>query len=188
MSEAEMFEDSNNVTAFQAVISRLFHSKNPFLIIFIMCSLENCCSYKSMLSSNQRYVRLAPRVGPPQRDVLTTQTPPEETLSVSCLVMSLFLIMSHPLLLTCDGDLTDEPTSPSTDLQACNVPACSVVSSSQASTMATLTSTSVSPTLSSVSPFVRLRSQDCSESHSPTLNPERHYGLLDQYTVCLPVC
>ncbi|KAM9336292.1 rho GTPase-activating protein 23-like [Symphorus nematophorus] len=56
----------------------------------------------------------------------------------------------------------DEPTSPSTDLQACYVPACSVVSSSQASTMANLTSTSVSPTLSSISPFVRLRSQDCS--------------------------
>uniref|UniRef100_A0A3Q1KFB6 Rho GTPase activating protein 23b n=1 Tax=Anabas testudineus TaxID=64144 RepID=A0A3Q1KFB6_ANATE len=56
----------------------------------------------------------------------------------------------------------DEPTSPSTDLQACYVPACSVVSSSQASTMATLTSTSVSPTLSSISPPVRLRSQDCS--------------------------
>ncbi|XP_042253255.1 rho GTPase-activating protein 23-like isoform X1 [Thunnus maccoyii] len=56
----------------------------------------------------------------------------------------------------------DEPTSPSTDQQACYVPACSVVSSSQASTMATLTSTSVSPTLSSISPFVRLRSQDCS--------------------------
>lgn len=141
-----------------------------------------------MLSSNQRYFRLAPRVGPPQRDVLTTETPPEETLSTSCLVMSLFLIMSHPLLFTCDGDLTDEPTSPSTDLQACNVPACSVVSSSQACTMASLTSTSVPPTLSSVSPFVRLRSQDCSESHSPTLNPERHYWVLDQYTVCLPAC
>ncbi|XP_033467261.2 rho GTPase-activating protein 23-like isoform X2 [Epinephelus lanceolatus] len=56
----------------------------------------------------------------------------------------------------------DEPTSPSIDLQACYVPARSVVSSSQASTMATLTSTCVSPTLSSISPFVRLRSQDCS--------------------------
>ncbi|XP_035853328.1 rho GTPase-activating protein 23-like isoform X3 [Sander lucioperca] len=56
----------------------------------------------------------------------------------------------------------DDPTSPSIDLQACYVPARSVVSSSQASTMATLTSTSVSPTLSSISPFVRLRSQDCS--------------------------
>ncbi|XP_040885120.1 rho GTPase-activating protein 23-like isoform X2 [Toxotes jaculatrix] len=56
----------------------------------------------------------------------------------------------------------DEPTSPSTDLQACYVPACSVVFSSQASTMATLTSTSVSPTLSSISSFVRLHSQDCS--------------------------
>ncbi|XP_044033517.1 rho GTPase-activating protein 23-like isoform X3 [Siniperca chuatsi] len=56
----------------------------------------------------------------------------------------------------------DEPTSPSIDIQACYVPACSVVSSSQASTMATLTSTCVSPTLSSISPFVRLRSQDCS--------------------------
>ncbi|XP_029311686.1 LOW QUALITY PROTEIN: rho GTPase-activating protein 23-like [Cottoperca gobio] len=48
----------------------------------------------------------------------------------------------------------DDPSSPSIDLQACYVPACSVVSSS---TMATL---SVSPTLSSISPFVRLRSQD----------------------------
>ncbi|XP_071780787.2 rho GTPase-activating protein 23-like [Centroberyx gerrardi] len=58
----------------------------------------------------------------------------------------------------------DEPTSPSTDLQARHVPACSVVStsSSQPSNMAALTSTSVSPTLSSTSPFVRLRSQDCS--------------------------
>ncbi|XP_070846945.1 rho GTPase-activating protein 23-like isoform X3 [Chaetodon trifascialis] len=56
----------------------------------------------------------------------------------------------------------DEPTSPSTDLQACYVPACSVVSSSKASTVATLPSTSVSPILSSMSPFVRLRSQDCS--------------------------
>nr|XP_046232449.1 rho GTPase-activating protein 23-like isoform X2 [Scatophagus argus] len=59
----------------------------------------------------------------------------------------------------------DEPTSPSTDLQACYVPACSVVSSSQAS-MATLTSTSVTPTLSSIYPFVRLRSQDCSSIKS----------------------
>ncbi|XP_055360468.1 rho GTPase-activating protein 23-like isoform X4 [Betta splendens] len=56
----------------------------------------------------------------------------------------------------------DEPTTPSTDLQACYVPACSVVSSSHASTMATLTSMSVSPTFSSISPLVRLRSQDCS--------------------------
>ncbi|TKS90245.1 Rho GTPase-activating protein 23 [Collichthys lucidus] len=56
----------------------------------------------------------------------------------------------------------DEPTSPSIDLQACYVPACSVVPSSQAPTVATLTSTSVSPTLSSVSPYVRLRSRDCS--------------------------
>ncbi|XP_071400568.1 rho GTPase-activating protein 23-like [Centroberyx affinis] len=58
----------------------------------------------------------------------------------------------------------DEPISPSTDLQARHVPACSVVStsSSQPSNMAALTSTSVSPTLSSTSPFVRLRSQDCS--------------------------
>ncbi|XP_070783162.1 rho GTPase-activating protein 23-like [Enoplosus armatus] len=56
----------------------------------------------------------------------------------------------------------DEPTSPSTDLQACYVPACSVVSSFQASTMADLTSTSVFPTLSSIPPFVRLRYQDCS--------------------------
>ena len=72
-----------------------------------------------------------------------------------------------------DDDPADEPTSSSTDLQACYVPACSVVSSSQACTMATLTSTSVSPTLSAISPFVRLRSQDCSESHSPTLNTER---------------
>ncbi|XP_068161446.1 rho GTPase-activating protein 23-like isoform X2 [Antennarius striatus] len=55
----------------------------------------------------------------------------------------------------------DEPTSPSIDLQACYVPACSVVSCSQASTMATLTSTCVSPTLSSVYPLVQLRSQDC---------------------------
>ncbi|XP_059180452.1 rho GTPase-activating protein 23-like isoform X2 [Centropristis striata] len=56
----------------------------------------------------------------------------------------------------------DDPTSPSIDLQACYVPARSVVSSSQASTMATLTSTPVSPTLSSISPFVRLRAKDCS--------------------------
>ncbi|XP_069373465.1 rho GTPase-activating protein 23-like isoform X4 [Paralichthys olivaceus] len=56
----------------------------------------------------------------------------------------------------------DEPTSPSTDLQACYVPACSVVSGSQASTVAILTSTSVSPTLSSISSFVRLHCQDCS--------------------------
>ncbi|XP_022065196.2 rho GTPase-activating protein 23-like isoform X4 [Acanthochromis polyacanthus] len=56
----------------------------------------------------------------------------------------------------------DEPTSPNIDHQACYVPACSVVSSSQAAIMATLTSTFVSPTLSSISPFVRLRSQDCS--------------------------
>ncbi|XP_034717193.1 rho GTPase-activating protein 23-like isoform X3 [Etheostoma cragini] len=60
----------------------------------------------------------------------------------------------------------DDPTSPSNDLQACYVPARSVVSSSQASTMATLTSTSVSPTLFSNSPFVRLRSQDCSSIKS----------------------
>ncbi|XP_034562986.1 rho GTPase-activating protein 23-like isoform X2 [Notolabrus celidotus] len=50
----------------------------------------------------------------------------------------------------------DEPTNPSIELQACYVPAC-VVSSSQAST---LTTTSVSPTLTSISPIVRLRSQD----------------------------
>ncbi|XP_038592002.1 rho GTPase-activating protein 23-like isoform X4 [Micropterus salmoides] len=56
----------------------------------------------------------------------------------------------------------DEPASPSTDIQAFYVPACSVVSSSHGSTMATPTSTSVSLTLSSISPFVRLRSQDCS--------------------------
>ncbi|XP_031698639.1 rho GTPase-activating protein 23-like isoform X3 [Anarrhichthys ocellatus] len=60
----------------------------------------------------------------------------------------------------------DEPTGPSIDLQACYVPARSVVSSSQASTMATLTSTSVSPTLSSISPFVRLRPRDCSSIKS----------------------
>uniref|UniRef100_A0A8C4ES86 Rho GTPase activating protein 23b n=1 Tax=Dicentrarchus labrax TaxID=13489 RepID=A0A8C4ES86_DICLA len=60
----------------------------------------------------------------------------------------------------------DEPTSPSIDVQTYYVPACSVVSSSQASAMATLTSTSVSPTLSSISPFVRLRSQDCSSIKS----------------------
>ncbi|XP_050925193.1 rho GTPase-activating protein 23 isoform X1 [Lates calcarifer] len=56
----------------------------------------------------------------------------------------------------------DEPTSPSTDLQPCYVPASSVVSSSQASTMATLTLTSVSPTSSSISSFVQLHFQDCS--------------------------
>ncbi|XP_069024626.1 rho GTPase-activating protein 23-like isoform X2 [Embiotoca jacksoni] len=59
----------------------------------------------------------------------------------------------------------DEPSGP-TDHQACYVPACSVVSTSQASTMAPLTSTPVSPTLSSISPFVRLRSQDCSSIKS----------------------
>nr|XP_020495522.1 rho GTPase-activating protein 23-like isoform X2 [Labrus bergylta] len=52
----------------------------------------------------------------------------------------------------------DEPANPSIDLQACSVPACSVVSSSQASI---LTTTSVSPTLTSITPIVRLRSQDC---------------------------
>ncbi|KAK2815467.1 hypothetical protein Q5P01_025934 [Channa striata] len=56
----------------------------------------------------------------------------------------------------------DEPTSPSTDLQACSVPSCSVVPSSLASTAATLTSTSVSPILPSISTFVQLRSQDSS--------------------------
>ncbi|KAM4624597.1 rho GTPase-activating protein 23-like [Polymixia lowei] len=57
----------------------------------------------------------------------------------------------------------DEPTSPSVDLQARHVPACSVVSTSSppASTAAVLTTT-VSPTLFTTSPFVRLRSQDCS--------------------------
>ncbi|XP_034414081.1 rho GTPase-activating protein 23-like isoform X2 [Cyclopterus lumpus] len=60
----------------------------------------------------------------------------------------------------------DDPTSPSIDLQACYVPARSVVSSSQASTTATLPSTFVSPTLSSTSPFVRLRSRDCSSIKS----------------------
>uniref|UniRef100_A0A3Q3NLK5 Rho GTPase activating protein 23b n=1 Tax=Labrus bergylta TaxID=56723 RepID=A0A3Q3NLK5_9LABR len=54
----------------------------------------------------------------------------------------------------------DEPANPSIDLQACSVPACSVVSSSQASI---LTTTSVSPTLTSITPIVRLRSQDCSD-------------------------
>ncbi|KAJ4941028.1 hypothetical protein JOQ06_027315, partial [Pogonophryne albipinna] len=48
----------------------------------------------------------------------------------------------------------DDPSSPGSDLQACYVPACSVVSSS---TVATL---SVSPTLSSISPFVTLCSQN----------------------------
>ncbi|KAK5851390.1 hypothetical protein PBY51_002190 [Eleginops maclovinus] len=48
----------------------------------------------------------------------------------------------------------DDPSSPSSDLQACYVPACSVVCSS---TVATL---SVSPTLSSISPFVTLRPQN----------------------------
>ncbi|XP_034049460.1 rho GTPase-activating protein 23-like isoform X2 [Thalassophryne amazonica] len=58
----------------------------------------------------------------------------------------------------------DDPTSPGTDLQAAYITACSVVSAccSQASTMATFTSTSFTPTLSSVSPLVQLRSQDCS--------------------------
>ncbi|XP_058476652.1 rho GTPase-activating protein 23-like isoform X5 [Solea solea] len=55
----------------------------------------------------------------------------------------------------------DEPTSPSIDLEACYVPACSVVSGSQAFTVATLTSTSVSPTLSFISSFVQLHCQDC---------------------------
>uniref|UniRef100_A0A8D3BCR6 Rho GTPase activating protein 23b n=1 Tax=Scophthalmus maximus TaxID=52904 RepID=A0A8D3BCR6_SCOMX len=85
--------------------------------------------------------------------------PPEETLF--CLV-SVCSLVSHPLLLTCDDDFADEPTSPSTDQQACYVPAHSVVSGSQASTMAILTSTSVSPTLFSISSFVRLHCQDCS--------------------------
>ncbi|KAM7382286.1 hypothetical protein PAMA_012917 [Pampus argenteus] len=72
-----------------------------------------------------------------------------------------------------------EPTSPSTDLQACYVPACSVVSSSHISTIATLTSTSVSPTLSFISPFVRLCSQDYSSikgrrsSYLLAITPER---------------
>uniref|UniRef100_A0A8C5HBG4 Rho GTPase-activating protein 23-like n=1 Tax=Gouania willdenowi TaxID=441366 RepID=A0A8C5HBG4_GOUWI len=56
----------------------------------------------------------------------------------------------------------DEVTSPCTDQQSCFVPACSVVSSSQAPSLAILTSTHVSPTLCSISPFVRLHSQDCS--------------------------
>ncbi|XP_062234522.1 rho GTPase-activating protein 23-like isoform X7 [Platichthys flesus] len=56
----------------------------------------------------------------------------------------------------------DEPTSPSTDLKACYVPACSVVSGSKASTVAILNSTSVFPTLSSISSFVQLHCQDCS--------------------------
>ncbi|XP_067365050.1 rho GTPase-activating protein 23-like isoform X4 [Channa argus] len=60
----------------------------------------------------------------------------------------------------------DEPTSPSPQDLACSVPACSVVSSSLASTVATLTSTSVSPILPSISPFVHLRSQDCSSIKS----------------------
>ncbi|XP_072230204.1 rho GTPase-activating protein 23-like isoform X3 [Leuresthes tenuis] len=55
----------------------------------------------------------------------------------------------------------DEPASPKTDHQACYVPACSVVSSSLASNMASLSSTSVPPYLS-ICPFVRLHSQDCS--------------------------
>lgn len=98
------------------------------------------------------------------------------------------LIISHPFVACLWWCPADDPTSPSIDLQACYVPARSVVSSSQASTMATLTSTSVSPTLSSISPFVRLRSQDCSESQSPTLNTERLYKGLEQYTICSPVC
>ncbi|KAM3860060.1 rho GTPase-activating protein 23-like [Diretmus argenteus] len=58
----------------------------------------------------------------------------------------------------------DEPTSPSTDLPIRHVPACSVVSTStsQPSTVAALICTTASPTLSYTSPFVRLRSQDCS--------------------------
>ncbi|XP_041671203.1 rho GTPase-activating protein 23-like isoform X3 [Cheilinus undulatus] len=52
----------------------------------------------------------------------------------------------------------DEPTNPSIDLQASYVPACTVVTSTQAST---LTTASVSPTLTSVSPIVQLRSKDC---------------------------
>ncbi|XP_053720406.1 rho GTPase-activating protein 23-like isoform X2 [Synchiropus splendidus] len=59
----------------------------------------------------------------------------------------------------------DDLTSPSTDLQACYVPACSVVSGCLTSTLVTLTSTSVSPTLSSISLFVH-RSQDCSSIKS----------------------
>ncbi|XP_037318890.2 rho GTPase-activating protein 23-like isoform X4 [Pungitius pungitius] len=58
----------------------------------------------------------------------------------------------------------DEPTGPSSDLQACYVPARSVVSSSQAFT--TLTSTPVPPTISSISPFVHLGSRDCSSIKS----------------------
>ncbi|XP_068460187.1 rho GTPase-activating protein 23-like isoform X3 [Clinocottus analis] len=60
----------------------------------------------------------------------------------------------------------DDPTSPSIDLQACHIPAHSVVSSSQACTTITFPSTSVSPTLSSNSPFVHLRSRDCSSIKS----------------------
>ncbi|XP_035526205.1 rho GTPase-activating protein 23-like [Morone saxatilis] len=78
----------------------------------------------------------------------------------------LLLLLGLQMRFTCDDNLADEPTSPSIDVQAYYVPACSVVSSSQASAMATLTSTSVSPTLSSISPFVRLRSQDCSSIKS----------------------
>ncbi|XP_013882613.1 rho GTPase-activating protein 23 isoform X3 [Austrofundulus limnaeus] len=54
----------------------------------------------------------------------------------------------------------DEPSSPNTNRQAC-----SVVSSPQASTVSTLTSTFVSPTLS-MSPFVQRGSQDCSSIKS----------------------
>uniref|UniRef100_A0A4W6F1M7 Rho GTPase activating protein 23 n=1 Tax=Lates calcarifer TaxID=8187 RepID=A0A4W6F1M7_LATCA len=86
-------------------------------------------------------------------------SPPEETLFCLVAVKS---FITQPLLLTCDVALADEPTSPSTDLQPCYVPASSVVSSSQASTMATLTLTSVSPTSSSISSFVQLHFQDCS--------------------------
>ncbi|XP_056153047.1 LOW QUALITY PROTEIN: rho GTPase-activating protein 23-like [Lampris incognitus] len=58
----------------------------------------------------------------------------------------------------------DEPTSPCVDSWARHMPACTVASTSsvQSSPVVDFTSTAVSPTLSSTSPFVKLRSQDCS--------------------------
>lgn len=87
--------------------------------------------------------------------------------------LSLFWVIAHPLLITCDDNLADEPTSPSIDLMTCYVPAYALVSSYQASTMATLTSTSVSHTLSSIYPFVQLHSLDCSQSYLPNQNTDR---------------
>ena len=77
-----------------------------------------------------------------------------------------------------------EPTSPSVDLQARPISACSVVSVPDPLASTVLTPNTVTPTLphSATAPFVRLRSQDRSECDPP--NPSPLLPLTHPWTRC----